>query len=172
MSAADDFSRLYREHAPAVMRYLLYLSGSTANAEELTAETFYQAIVSAERFRGESSLRTWLFGIARNLYLSHLRNHEQHHAPLDEAVHVSTHDNPFTHVIQTERQRQVVAALQALSESDRSILLLYAREGLSYQEIAHLLGLSLSAVKVRLHRARRRLSQALERLEEGVNDGL
>jgi hypothetical protein len=57
MDATDDFSRIYREHAPAVMRYLLYLSGNASTAAELTAETFYQAIVGADRFRGESSLR-------------------------------------------------------------------------------------------------------------------
>lgn len=171
MSAEEDFSRIYQEHAPAVMRYLIYLSGSPATAEELTAETFYQAIVSAHRFRGESSLRTWLFGIARNLYLSHLR-HQRRHIPLDEAAYLPTGGDPAIHFLHTERQHQVVAALQTLSESDRSILLLYAREGLSYQEIAHLLSLSLSAVKVRLHRARRRLAQALERLERGGNDGL
>lgn len=172
MSVEEDFGQIYREHAPAVTRYLLYLSGNQAMAEELTAETFYQAIVGAHRFRGESSLRTWLFGIARNLYLNQQRRHQRCRGPLDKATHLPAGDDPAIYILHTERQRQVVAALQTLSESDRSILLLYAREGLSYREIAHVLGLTLSAVKVRLHRARRRLVQALERLEQGGNDGL
>jgi RNA polymerase sigma-70 factor (ECF subfamily) len=138
----------------------------------LTAETFYQAIVSADRFRGESSLRTWLFGIARNLYLSYLRRDGRGYAALEEALPVPGGGNPVARILESERQQQVAAALQTLSETDRSILLLYAREGLSYREIAQVLSLTLSAVKVRLYRARRRLIQALETVEAGGRDGL
>ena len=70
----ESFEELYLEHRQAVYAYLLRLTRDTDRAEDLLSETFLQAIRSAPSFRGESSVRTWLCGIARNLWLKNCRD--------------------------------------------------------------------------------------------------
>jgi len=68
----QDFEELYRRYAKQLLRYLVCLSGDRQLAEELLQETFYQAINSIFRFKGDSKVSTWLYQIARNVYLKHV----------------------------------------------------------------------------------------------------
>ena len=70
---ADQFDLVYREYFDPVYRYALSLSGDAHAAEEITQETFFKAMRALDRFRGESSLKSWLFSIARNAWISELR---------------------------------------------------------------------------------------------------
>ena len=80
---ADQFDLVYREYFDPVYRYALSLSGDAHTAEEITQETFFRAMRSLDRFRGESSLKSWLFSIARNAWISELRRKKA--APLEQA---------------------------------------------------------------------------------------
>ncbi len=75
---------IYEEHKQELYSYLLWLTHDTTLAEDLLQETFVQAISSLERFRKESSVRTWLFSIARHLWMKHLRDRKP--APLPEEI--------------------------------------------------------------------------------------
>ena len=68
-----EMEQLYRRHKDELYRYLLALTGDREAAGDLLQETFLQAMLGIGRFRGESSVRTWLFAIARNLWLKSLR---------------------------------------------------------------------------------------------------
>jgi RNA polymerase sigma-70 factor (ECF subfamily) len=164
-------SELYERHADPVFRYLLGLSGDPTLADELTGETFYRAVLALDGFRGEASVRTWLLRIARNLYLRRTQRERRTRSleGIQEqggAFAAGARSNPEVCLLLRERDQAIQRALLSLSESDRSILLLKAREEMLCREIAQVLDISVSAVKVRLYRARRRLAAALH--AEGV----
>ncbi len=155
---------LYDRYARVVFSYLLRLSGNRSLADDLTGETFYRALIALDSFRGEASVKTWLLRIARNLYLRRCER-ERRSTSLDalqeQGVAFPAPSDPENDLLNDEKSRAIQHALLALSESDRSILLLSADEEMSCEEIAQVLEISVTAVKVRLYRARRRLAEAL-----------
>jgi RNA polymerase sigma-70 factor (ECF subfamily) len=150
-----SFHELYERYARDVHRFAVYLSGDFALADDITSETFLRAWSGAAPIR-EATVKAYLFTIARNLYLQELRSRARH-APLDETL-------PSTapgHDRLTEQQHALAAVLRALGtlpERDRTALLMRAREGLPYEQIAQALQLSVSAAKVKVHRARLKLA--------------
>lgn len=150
------FGDLYRQHAHDVFRFALYLSGNRALAEDITSETFVVCMTSAAPIRTET-VKGYLFTIARNLYLKEVRRSAKG-AELDDTIADRSVD-----IERTASDRNLLdatlARLQTLPESDRSALLMRAFEEMSYDEIARALGLSLAAVKVKIHRARRKLAE-------------
>jgi len=167
-TSPQGIEALFELHAGAVYGYLLRMSGDPAAADELTSETFLRAMLALDGFRGDSSVRTWLIRIARNLYLNRARR-EQRTTSLDALTEqgVSFRANqpePETAALDRERGRELQAALLTLSETDRSLLLLTSQEKMTYREVGEILGISVAAVKVRVFRARQRLSNALDEI--------
>lgn len=153
--AAMELEDVFRTHQRGIYAYLLRTLGDARAAEELTQETFYRACVAALRFRGESSVRTWLFGIARRVLLEHLRQRRRER-PAAEAG--DTPDTPRTDDERIDLER----AFARLSIEDRELLMLVDVLGLEPKEVAETMGIKPSAARVRLHRARRRLRAAYE----------
>jgi RNA polymerase sigma-70 factor (ECF subfamily) len=156
-----SLAELYVQYSGSVFDYLLRVSGDRPLAEELTGETFYRAMLALDGFRGEASVKTWLLRIARNLYLRRAER-ERRSISLDELEErglsfAAQQPDPETALLRQERSQAIQRALLSLRESDRSILLLSAREDMSCRQIGEILGISVTAVKVRLYRARRRL---------------
>jgi RNA polymerase sigma-70 factor (ECF subfamily) len=151
------FSALYQKYAPDVFRFALYLSGNRGEAEDITSETFVRAWTSPEPIRA-ATVKGYLFTIARNLYLQGLRM-KRRHVELDEQIR-DPQASPHKQAEQKAEFHAVLEKLQELPEADRSALLMRAYEGLPYDEIARALGISLAAVKVKIHRARLRLAEA------------
>lgn len=160
----NDFEQLYRRHASALLRFAWGLSGSRAVAEDLVQETFVRILVRAPRFETRSAL-AYLLAVVRNTYLKG-RRHADREAPLTEDLPASSTDLDLQ-IDDRDRLAAVTAALAELPEGERSALLLRVDHELPYDEIAATLGISLSAAKVRVHRARLRLAQ-LCREDEGV----
>ena len=147
----SDFSTLYKQYAPAVHRYALYLSGRRADAEDITAETFARVWASPEPIV-MATVKGYLFTIARHLFLHALRKSSRHNA-LDEDLR-DPRVGPAGQAEQSARLQSVLRELQKLPEASRSALLMYAVDGMAYEEIARVLGISLAALKVKIHRAR------------------
>jgi RNA polymerase sigma-70 factor (ECF subfamily) len=167
LGEARNWEEFFERYSPAVFGYLHRMSGDPHLAEDLTSETFYRALRSIDGFRGDSSVKTWLLRIARNLYLNRKRRDERT-SSLDELeekgmMKAAEDPNPESRFIRQEESDVARRALRALTEDDRSILLLSAEEGLSCREIGEVLGISVTAVKTRLFRARRRLAGLLEK---------
>ena len=151
-----DFSALYKKYAADVFRFALYLSGNRADAEDITSETFVRVWTSPEPVR-LATVKGYLFTIARNLFLQGLRRRSRQVA-LEEDL-PDPRAGQETRVEQQAELQAALAALQRLPESDRAALLMRAFEEMPYEEIARVLGISLAAVKVKIHRARLALSK-------------
>ncbi|HEU0143040.1 MAG TPA: sigma-70 family RNA polymerase sigma factor [Bryobacteraceae bacterium] len=145
-------SEIYTEHAAAVYRCLLGWTRSPALAEELTAETFYRAIVADQQVRAVTA-RGYLIAIARNEWrkLCAKRNREQ---PL-----VADATAPGQSGEALVDFQLMLAALSDLPDELREPLVLYAQGGLSYEEIAVQLNITLATVKIRIYRARQKLEK-------------
>lgn len=162
------FEELYELYHRPVLRYLQQLSGSPDHAEELAQETFVRAYTGLLSFRGNCSVATWLFRIARNTYLNSVRRPDP--TPIDTAEWLAIPDprgygDPVEHYAAGEQRNVIALALAQLPEQQRSILLLRDAEGLAYVEIADILEISVAAVRIKLFRARvafRAIYRALE----------
>jgi RNA polymerase sigma-70 factor (ECF subfamily) len=156
-TAELEIESLYRDYRLRVQQYLYRMSGSPEEAEELTQETFIRALGSLFSFRGECSIATWLFRIARNVYLNDRRRRTSARLQTDELLALPDDGNygdPAGRYAQTEARNAIALALGELPEKQRTVLLSRDAEGLAYAEIADVLGISLAAVKVNLFRAR------------------
>lgn len=170
----DDqrFRQLFDDHYRIVMSYALRRTRTADDANDVTSETFAVAwrrldVVPEDR-DGQVS---WLLATARrvlaNMHRSHRRRHALQARVEADGAPVTTRD-----VGESATEVDLVrTALGQLGEVDREILRLAAWDDLPHGQIAEILDLSVSAVSVRLHRARGRLTNVLERLERGVEGG-
>ena len=148
-----ELEDVFRTYQRGVYAYFLRTLGDARAAEELTQETFYRACVAALRFRGDSSVRTWLFGIARRVLLEHLR-HKGRVQPAAEPPDAPAEPRRDDERIDLEW------AFARLSIDDRELLMLVDVLGMEPKEVAQTMGIEGSAARVRLHRARQRLRDA------------
>ncbi len=166
-----DFDSLYRAHFSDVRRFVFQFVQNAPLADELTQDAFLKAYEAWGSFRGEAPQRIWLLRIARNVCLDYLRSPracQAKAAPLDDGGESATtlgREPPLT-VEQAARQTQMTECVQefvvSLPEPLRTPLILHDMEGLTNAEIAQVLGVSLHAAKMRLHRARARLRAMME----------
>ena len=152
-----EIEALYRQHASAVFRFAWGLCGDRSEAEDLVSETFVRLLARAPRIQTQTALG-YLLAIARNVYLTG-RRRRRREVPLPEDL---SGPDPALESQLDERADldAVLRALGNMSEGERTALLLRVDHGLPYEEVASLLGTSVGAVKVRVHRARMRLAGA------------
>lgn len=135
-------------------------------AEDLCSETFYKAYRSLNSFREvDASFSTWLYTIARNTVLSELRKHKAAHLSLDDSSYIPAAPMdaaPEQMLLRNEKVTMVREAINNLPEKQRSALILREYDGLDYQEIASILGQTVSAVKSLLFRARASVKAQME----------
>ena len=159
---ARAFERLYREHVGAVYGLCLRLVREPAQAEDCTQQTFINAWRGLARFETRSSIGTWLHRIAVNVVLSQRRATaawEQSTPLAEDTDEACTFDTPV-------EVRDIEAAIQALPNGARDVLVLAGIYGYSHGEIATMLGVAEGTCKAQLHRARRLLRARLD-LESG-----
>ena len=153
------FHELYSRYAGDVFRFAHWLSRNPHDAQDITAETFVRAWTAPQEPRLES-VKAYLFTIARNLHRKQWRRTSRHEA-LDETM-PDPAAAPDEAAANHEEFQQTMAAVHALPEMDRTVLLLRAEEDLSYQDIAAVTGLSVTAAKVKVFRARAKLAALLQ----------
>jgi RNA polymerase sigma-70 factor, ECF subfamily len=170
-----NLSEMYMELREPVFRYLLRLSGDADLAEELTQETFYRALLALPRFRRESSVKTWLYAIARNTYLSKvnkIRSQSITFTSFDEEFLSSEGSpaDPAETLIEKERRIAVKKAIQTLPETYRTVVILKEFEELSYEEIAAIFEKTENWARVTFFRAKQKLKEIYTDIE-GRNEG-
>jgi RNA polymerase sigma-70 factor (ECF subfamily) len=149
------FHEIYERHSQDVYRYAFWLSGSAHDADDITSETFARAWAGREEIRTET-VKAYLFAIARNLYLKGLR-HTRRQADLTP-LHADPQPAPEQQVESRLELDRAMRAIQSLPETDRAAFLLRIQHELPYDEIARILQLPLTTVKVKIHRTRLKLA--------------
>jgi RNA polymerase sigma-70 factor, ECF subfamily len=155
------FDELYERYAREVYRFSLYLSADRSLAEDITSETFVRAWTSDSPLR-MPTVKAYLLTIARNLFVEELRRRSKQAELSDELPVAGSLAERTEHNDVLDR---VAAELQRIPEGDRAALLMRVLDEMKYEEIARALGISLTAVKARIFRARLRLLQIREDME-------
>jgi RNA polymerase sigma-70 factor, ECF subfamily len=162
-----DFWEIYDRYYPRVRGYAASMLRDGSASDDVVQETFLRAQSHLESLRDPDRVAPWLFRVAHNLCLDQLRARRA--SRIDATADVET--APAARVdacVQSELERGEMSAcvrakVDQLPENDRAVISLCDIAGLSQEEMAHVLGIEVGAVKVRLHRARKRLRVVLER---------
>jgi RNA polymerase sigma-70 factor, ECF subfamily len=159
----DELQGIYEEYGGMVHAFLMRLCGNRELADELTQETFYQALRGWKRFRGDANVSTWLCGIAKRLYWVALRKTPP--APAGLMTEQSIPD--FTEqLIRSDRAMAAQRLLHALAEPYREVFMLRTFCDLSHAQIGELFGKSESWARVTYYRARQKLAEGMKEADE------
>lgn len=162
----QSMEEMYQQYAQMVYQYLMSLAHNTHIAEELTQETFYQAIKSIDRFDQSCKITTWLCAIAKNQFLAYQRKH-----PVTEeldALDVPGHLAPSAEqtVLDQEERMHVMRKLHACPEPYREILYLRLFGNLSFREIGEVMGKTENWARVSFYRGKERLRKEMTQDEK------
>ena len=171
---------VFREYAPRIYHIARRMLGNDADAEDVTQDVLLQVIRKLDTFRGDSQLSTWLHRVTVNAALAfrekraNRQKHEKHQTA-EESLEIAPSGSPVKRwstgpdepVLAAEQAQIIEQAIGELPGSFRDVFVLADVEGLPNTEIADILGLSVPAVKSRLHRARLRMRDSLAPHFEG-----
>lgn len=162
------FATLYRCYVTPIYRYLYSRTGHTADAEDLTAQVFTEALEGLHRYREQGNFAAWLFTIARRRVTDHHRR-QRPHVPLDQAPDrpAGGVDPLAQEVVQDEQLQRLATLVGSLDEEKQELLRLRFAAGLTYGEIGGIVARSEAAVKMAVHRLLRRLEAEWEEGDDG-----
>ncbi|MDR1227053.1 MAG: RNA polymerase sigma factor [Prevotellaceae bacterium] len=158
------FAHLVRLHKDRVYGLALRIVRSPQDAEELAQDVFVKAFENLHKFKGGSRLATWLFKITYNTAISFVRKKRLSTVALNEQVASYDFSAEKSARDKEEQLNKLELALLQLNEKDRSIVALHYLNHHAVAEIAAITGFSESSVKVKLHRARKKLQDLMEKL--------
>ncbi len=168
----EAFRYIVDRYTRSILNLAYRMTGNAADAEDLTQESFLQAYARLHEFRLGARFHPWIYTIALNLCRSHLRRKAlvrwlapAHGREPDRPAHAEPRGgtpDPEQELLAQEAGQCLRDAVQALPPKYREVFVLRQAQGLSYEEIARLLGLPLGTVEARLFRARRRLLESLQ----------
>lgn len=162
-----EFQKIYDTFRPKILRYLTRLTGEH-EAEDLTQEVFVKVNQGLNTFRGESKLSTWIYKIATNTALDRMRSPSFQRIDRKERSKEVESDVEYKspsvdqELIREEMNACIRDFIENLPADYRAVIVLSEIESLKNQEIAKILGITLDAVKIRLHRAREKLKKELK----------
>ena len=168
------FAQLVDKYKQPVLNVASRMLRDLVEAEDVAQTVFLQVFKSAHRYEVSSKFSTWLFTIVRNLCLNEIRRRSRHPAESLEAPHPEHEDQPLHQfedkatasppetLLLGELDQKIGTALAGLPENQRLAILLCRQNELSYEEIARVLGCSVSATKSLIHRGRETLKQKLK----------
>ncbi len=158
------FEILYRRHNHSLYRYLLRLCRHRDTAEDIFQEVWSKIIKARARYRPTAKFTTFLYRVAHNCFIDHVRRNQRHQNIVD--LEPDSQRNPAEGPdIETERdlaRRRLEAALEDLPEEQRDVFLLHEEGGLSLDEIAHVTGANRETTKSRLRYAVKKLRAAID----------
>ena len=154
---SDEIARYYEENGRKVYLYLMTLCNEPDTAEELTQETFLQAITHLEQFRGDSTVYAWLCGIAKNLWYAELRRRKYHPSAAADMSAPDPAPPPDQQAEQRAISLELLRQLHDLPEQDKELILLRAAAGLSFRTIGEIFGRSENWARVTYFRAKQKL---------------
>lgn len=157
------FEEIYRQHAGRLYNLAYRMAGGGADAEDLLQEIFLHAHRKLESFRGQSSLGTWLYRLAMNLCVDHLRSRQSKSANLTESLDAAPYEarTPQAAGALNPTRLDLERAIAQLPPGCREAFLLHDVEGFEHREIAEILGVAEGTSKSQVHKARVKLRTML-----------
>lgn len=152
MGVSDIKTEVYEEYKNLIFSYFYKTTLNRTLSEDLTQDTFLKAFRFFSGFRGEASIKTWLFKIARNTYLDHAAKDKTHSSSdlLEDMTDNTDHYKSLDEAILVRK------ILKVLSDEERSLIILKDASGLSYNEISRIIDITEGQVKIGLYRARKK----------------
>lgn len=141
----DSMEEIYKKHGKMIYGFLLTRTQDPGLAEELPQETFYQAVKHIGRYKGESSISTWLCAIAKNLWRDYLRR-QKHHVPLEEADQVSV-ESAESQALCSWDNVQILSLIHSLEDPMREVMYLRLVGNLTFGQIGEIMGQSWGAAR-------------------------
>lgn len=166
----DDSASLFEAHADEVATWASRLGGPLLDVEDAVQEVFIIVHRRLDRFRGDSSVTSWLYGITANVVRQQRRKARRRRwfgrgaDASDPDAKRAAQPTPIEEIERHRRTRAVYRVLDAMRETNRAILILFELEGLTGQAIAELMTIQVATVWVRLHRAREEFSRLARKL--------
>lgn len=159
----DSMEVIYNKHAKTVYSFLLSKTNDAMIAEELTQETFYQAIKSIERFKGNSTVSTWLCAIAKNVWKTYLQKHvkEECVETVEAGVAYSAEEAVFADWDKVE----VLKLLHRLDDPIREVMYLRLIANLSFREIGEIMEHTENWARVSYYRGKEKIMQEVKKHE-------
>lgn len=162
-----DFQELYKKYNQEIFHYLLrWTNGRKDLAEELVQETFYQVYVSLVRFRGNSSIRTWIYQIAKNVACKYYEKNPIWKS-LEHDVEIEELENDGITMeqglIEKEERKLLQKAIMELPDKYRDVMIYRVYYELSYEKVAEIMDISISSAKVLFYRAKKKIQDKLVR---------
>jgi RNA polymerase sigma-70 factor (ECF subfamily) len=168
------FAQLVERHLSSVYRFCIRYLGNSDDADDAAQITFFKAWKSIKKFDTEKSFTTWIFTLARNSCIDSMRKHsaipfrhlgggtsaDKYDAAFEDSL-VDQGELPDELFMRHEASEEIARALGSLSSEDRSLLSLHYEENVSFEEIAHILGIPSSSVRSRHRRAIAQLRKVL-----------
>lgn len=156
----QDFERVYQENADIVYRYLFSVIHDADLAEELTQQTFCEALRNERKFRGDAALSTYLCGIAKNLAKKEFTRRNRHdHIPLEEIRDGPALPSAEEEVSEKIQRAELFRRIHALPENMREVVYLRLAGELSFAEIGTILGKTENWARVTFYRAKQKLME-------------
>ena len=152
----DDMSEIYQRHAQTVYKFLLAQCRDPDLAEELTQETFYQAVRSIHRFDGGCKVSVWLCQIAKHLWYQHLRKHRRE-VPMPEDPPELPAPSAEEGALEREGKLELLRLIHDLPEEPREVVYLRVFGGLSFREIGDICGRTETWARVTFYRTKEKL---------------
>jgi RNA polymerase sigma-70 factor (ECF subfamily) len=172
------FEDIYREYGEKILNLAYRMTGREEAARDLTQDIFIKVYENMKTFRGESQVYTWIYRIATNHILNYLKKSRRRRwlslmdKPLSDVLKEdqvepgfwgsSGSPSPDRKLEKAEREKIIRSIVQTLPSKYRVPFVLHRYEDMSYKEIAEIMGLSLSALEARLHRAKKMMIEKLE----------
>ena len=157
---------IYQKYARTVYKYLLSKTHDENIAEELTQETFYQALRCIDRYDGSCKISTWLCAIAKNQLLSYWRKHPQHENIDDYSTMETSGASAEESALEAMGKVELIKKLHSCPEPYRELLYLRIFGNLSFKEIGEIMGKSENLARVSFYRSKEKLRKEMENYEE------
>ncbi|MFJ7370628.1 RNA polymerase sigma factor [Lysinibacillus sp. NPDC098008] len=161
-----EFNEIYQEYGTLVYRFLMSLTQHEQLAEELTQETFYQAIKSADKFKGNSKVSTWLCQIAKHLWFQELAKRKRQEG---QSELLDDHDDPSPTpdqiLFSSENKVELFRLIHKLSETNKEVMLLRINGDFSFKEIGEVFGKSENWARVTFYRAKQKIIERMSTYE-------
>lgn len=155
-----DIDEVYREYFTDVYKYLVSLCRNESLAEELTQDTFFRALKSLDRFKGECSVYTWLCQIGKNAYFTYLKKHRRQQAEVE--ADIASAGDVSEDFLKKDEALRLHRLIHALPEPYKEVFSLRTFGELAFRQIGELFGKSESWARVTYHRAKLKIREGIK----------